>query len=345
MVPLTTPLICGGWWWQQRAPYIFKLARAPDGSTACEVPKIQAEESVKVALEVGYRHIDCASIYGNEVEVGRAIRAKIADDSLKREDVFYTSKLWLTDQSPERVRPSLEKSLRDLQLSYIDLFLIHNPMELKPGEERYPTYENGKMIYHNTDIRDTWKAMEECVDSGLVKSLGVSSFNRRQLEVILNMEGLKYKPVCNQVECHIYLNQRKLLEFCKSHDIVLVAFSVLGSSRDAGWIDQNSPYVLQDPVLIEIAKKYGRTPAQVALRHLLQRGIVVLAKSFIPTRIKENFEVFDFKLSEEDVDALNQLDRNMRYTDGRLLLKIDDVSMLVIDLLVQLFGFLHPLLG
>ncbi|XP_044137409.1 aldo-keto reductase family 1 member C3-like isoform X3 [Bufo gargarizans] len=200
-----------------------------------EVPKSEAEEMVKLALYVGYRHIDCASIYGNEVEVGRAIRTKIADGTLKREDVFYTSKLWLTDQSPERVGPSLEKSLRDLQLDYIDLFLIHNPMELKPGDDRYPTDENEKVIYHNTDIRDIWKAMEECKESALVKSIGVSSFNRRQLELILNMEGLKHKPVCNQVECHIYLNQSKLLQFCKSHEIALVAFGALGSSRDANW--------------------------------------------------------------------------------------------------------------
>ncbi|XP_073423567.1 estradiol 17 beta-dehydrogenase 5-like isoform X1 [Dendrobates tinctorius] len=281
-----------------------------------QVPKSQGEECVKLALDVGYRHVDCASIYGNEVEVGRAIRAKIADGTLKREDVFYTSKLWLTDQSPERVRPALEKSLRDLGFDYVDLFLIHNPMELKPGDDRYPTDENGKVIYHNTDIRDTWKAMEECKDFGLAKSIGVSSFNRRQLELILNMEGLKYKPVCNQVECHIYLNQSKLLGFCKSHDIVLVAFGVLGSSRDISWIDQDSPYVLQDPVLIEVAKKYGRTPAQVAMRQLLQRDIVVLAKSFTPERITENLQVFDFQLSDEDMDTLNKLDRNLRYTNG-----------------------------
>ncbi|XP_073423569.1 estradiol 17 beta-dehydrogenase 5-like isoform X3 [Dendrobates tinctorius] len=255
-----------------------------------QVPKSQGEECVKLALDVGYRHVDCASIYGNEVEVGRAIRAKIADGTLKREDVFYTSKLWLTDQSPERVRPALEKSLRDLGFDYVDLFLIHNPMELK--------------------------AMEECKDFGLAKSIGVSSFNRRQLELILNMEGLKYKPVCNQVECHIYLNQSKLLGFCKSHDIVLVAFGVLGSSRDISWIDQDSPYVLQDPVLIEVAKKYGRTPAQVAMRQLLQRDIVVLAKSFTPERITENLQVFDFQLSDEDMDTLNKLDRNLRYTNG-----------------------------
>ncbi|KAM9312697.1 aldo-keto reductase family 1 member C15-like [Gastrophryne carolinensis] len=283
-----------------------------------EFPKSMAEEAVKVALEAGYRHIDSAFIYGNEVEVGRAINAKIADGTVKREDVFYTGKLWLTDQSPERVRPAIERSLRDLQLDYMDLFLIHNPMELKPGDDPYPVDKNGKVIYHNTDLRDTWKAMEECKAAGLTRSIGVSSFNRRQLELILSMPKLRYKPVCNQVECHIYFNQSKLLDFCRSHDITLVAFGVLGSSRDPGWVDQNSPYVLEDPVLIDVAKKCGRTPAQVAIRHLLQRGIVVLAKSFNPERIKENFQVFDFELSGEDMKTLNSLDINMRYTNGRL---------------------------
>ncbi|KAM5172352.1 aldo-keto reductase family 1 member C15-like [Mantella aurantiaca] len=282
-----------------------------------EFPKSLAEEGVKIALEVGYRHIDCAFIYGNEVEVGRAIREKIADGTLKREDVFYTGKLWLTDQTPERVRPAIEKSLQNLQLDYMDLFLIHNPMELKPGDDPYPMDENGKVIYHNTDIRDTWKVMEDCKEAGLTKSIGVSSFNRRQLELLLNMPDLRYKPACNQVECHIYLNQTKLLGFCKSHDIVLVAFGVLGSSRDERWIDQDCPYVLKDPVLNEVAKKYIRSAAQVAMRHLLQRGIVVLAKSFNLDRIKENFKVFDFELSDEDMKTLNTLDRNMRYTNGR----------------------------
>ncbi|XP_077325242.1 estradiol 17 beta-dehydrogenase 5-like [Lithobates pipiens] len=281
-----------------------------------EVSKSLAEESVGIALEVGFRHIDCAFIYGNEVEVGRAIREKIAGGTLKREDIFYTGKLWLTDHTPERVRPAIERSLRDLQLDYMDLFLIHNPMELKPGDDPYPMDENGKVIYHNTDIRDTWKVMEDCKAAGLTKSIGVSSFNRRQLELILNMPDLRYKPVCNQVECHIFFNQTKLLGFCKSHDIVLVAFAVLGSSRDAGWVDQDSPYVLEDPTLIAVAKKYSRTPAQVAIRHLLQRETVVLAKSFNPKRIKENFQVFDFELSDEDMKTLNELDRNMRYVDG-----------------------------
>ncbi|CAJ0956598.1 unnamed protein product [Ranitomeya imitator] len=275
--------------------------------------KEQAIEGVKSAIEVGYRHIDGAYMYENEVEVGQAIRAKIADGMVKREDIFYTGKLWNNNHTLERVRPALEKSLKDLQLDYMDLFIIHSPVAFKPGDDLYPMDENGKLIFHNTDIRDTWKAMEACKDAGLVRSIGVSNFNRRQLELILNMPELKYKPVCNQVECHIFLNQSKLLDFCKSHDITLVGYSVLGSSRDETCYDQNSPRVLDDPVLNAVATKLHRSPAQVALRHFLQKGVVVLAKSFSPERIKQNFQIFDFVISDEDMKALDGIHNNMRY--------------------------------
>ncbi|XP_069619229.1 aldo-keto reductase family 1 member C1-like isoform X2 [Ranitomeya imitator] len=270
-------------------------------------------ECTKVAIDTGYRHIDCAFLYGNEVQVGQAIRSKIADGTLKREDIFYTGKLWNNNHTPERVRLGLEKSLKDLQLDYMDLFLIHFPVEFKPGDDLFPRDENGKLVFHNTDIRETWKAMEACRDAGLVRSIGVSNFNRRQLELILNMPGLKYKPVCNQVECHIFLNQSKLLEFCKSHDIVLVGFCVLGSGRPKGWNYHNFPKVLEDPVLNTVAKKLNRSPAQVALRYVLQRGCVVLAKSFSPERIKENFQVCDFDLSDEDMKSLDEVNKDMRY--------------------------------
>ncbi|KAM5172559.1 prostaglandin-E(2) 9-reductase-like [Mantella aurantiaca] len=277
-------------------------------------PKSKAEESTEAAIEAGYRHIDGAYLYRNEVEVGRAIQKKIADGTIKREDLFYTGKLWCTFHRPELVRPALEKSLKALQLNYLDLFLIHIPVEFMPSEDMIPVGKDGNYLYSNTDIRDTWESMEQCKDAGLVKSIGVSNFNRRQLELILNKPGLKYKPVCNQVECHVYLNQGKLLKFCKSNDIVLVAFSILGSSRcETLRIGKNCPILLEDPVLNGIAERLGRTPAQVALRHLLQRGIVVLAKSFTKDRIKENLQVFDFELGEDDMHSLDALNKNIRY--------------------------------
>ncbi|XP_064140888.1 aldo-keto reductase family 1 member C1-like isoform X2 [Loxodonta africana] len=255
-----------------------------------EVPKSDAEEATKLAIDAGFRHIDSAYLYENEDKVGQAIRSKIADGIVKREDIFYTSKLWVTFLRPELVRPGLEKSLKKLQLDYVDLYIIHNPMALKPGEELLPKDEHGKLIFDTVDLCATWEALEKCKDAGLAKSIGVSNFNRRQLEMILNKPGLKYKPVCNQVECHPYLNQSKLLNFCKSKDIVLVAYSALGSHRDKKWVDQSSPILLDDPVLGALAKKHKRTPALIALRYQLQRGVVVLAKSYNEKRIKENMQ-------------------------------------------------------
>ncbi|XP_012520377.1 PREDICTED: estradiol 17 beta-dehydrogenase 5-like [Propithecus coquereli] len=282
-------------------------------SASTKVAKGKVEEAIQIAVDVGYRHIDSAYIYLNEEEVGRAIRKKIANGTVRREDIFYTSKVWSTFFHPELVQMCLERSLKKLQLSYVDLYLIHLPVSLKPGEDILPKDTHGKIIFDTVDLCSTWEAMEKCKDAGLAKSIGVSNFNRRQLEKILNKPGLKYKPVCNQVECHLYHNQSKLLEFCKSKDIVLTAYGALGSDPAKEWRKKNSPVFLEDPVLNAVAEKHGRTPAQVALRYQLQRGLVVLAKSFSEKRIKENFQAFDFHLAPEDMKTLDGLNRNMRY--------------------------------
>ncbi|KFO18952.1 aldo-keto reductase family 1 member C4 [Fukomys damarensis] len=278
-----------------------------------EIPKSKTTEATKLAIDAGFRHIDSAYLYQNEEEVGLAIRSKIADGTVKREDIFYTSKLWCTFHQPQLVQSGLESSLKKLQLDYVDLYLIHVPLSMKPGDVSIPTDEHGKLICDTVDLCATWEAMEKCKDAGLAKSIGVSNFNRRQLEMILNKPGLKYKPVCNQVECHLYLNQTKLLNFCKSKEIVLVAYSALGSQREKKWVDQSSPVLLEDPVLCALAKKHQRSPALIALRYQLQRGVVVLAKSFSEKRIQENMQVFEFQLTPEDMKVLDGLNRNVRY--------------------------------
>ncbi|XP_005386920.1 PREDICTED: prostaglandin F synthase 1-like isoform X2 [Chinchilla lanigera] len=273
----------------------------------------KVEEAVAVAIDIGYRHIDSAYLYQNEEEIGRSLQKKISSGSVKRSDIFYTSKVWSTFLQPELVQTCLKASLKKLQLTYVDLYLIHFPVPLKPGEEFFPKDSHSNLIFDTVDLCSTWEAMEKCKDAGLAKSIGVSNFNRRQLEKILNKPGLKYKPVCNQVECHPYLNQSELLEFCKSKDIVMIGYAVLGSNSGKEWLNKDNPVLLEDPVLVALAQKHQRTPAQVALRYQLQRGVVALAKSFNKERLQENFQVFDFQLTPEDMKALDGLNRNIRY--------------------------------
>ncbi|KAM4748708.1 dihydrodiol dehydrogenase 3-like [Rhinophrynus dorsalis] len=271
------------------------------------------KEATKTALDIGYRHVDSAYIYKSESTIGQVFKEKFAEGTLKREDVFCTTMLWNTFHQPHLVRPALRKSLEALQLDYVDLFLIHTPMSMKPGEDPYPVDDKGKFIADPTDFLQTWEAMEACKEAGLTKSIGVSNFNRKQLERLLNKPGLKYKPVCNQVECHPYMNQKEMLDLCKSNGIVLVAYGVLGSPNAGIWVDQKCPKILEDKVLTSIGKKYKKTPAQVSIRYILQRGCVAIVKSFNPERIKQNLEVFDFSLTPDDMKAIDGLNKNMRY--------------------------------
>jgi len=272
-------------------------------------PPGEVAQAVKDAIDVGYRHIDCAHIYGNEHEVGEGITAKINEGVVKREDLFITSKLWNTFHRPDLVESSLRTSLKNLNTPYLDLYLIHWPFAYKEDGDVFPKDKDGNLEFSSVDFLDTWKALEATVDAGLTKSIGISNFNAAQTQRVL--DNCRIKPVVNQIECHPYLTQQKLSDYLKSVDVVVTAYSPLGSPNRP-WVTKDDPVLLEDPKVLNIAKKHNKTAAQVLIRYQLQRGHVVIPKSVTKKRIASNFNVFDFELSPEEIKEINTFECNGR---------------------------------
>ncbi|XP_077292515.1 aldo-keto reductase 1B-like [Arctopsyche grandis] len=271
----------------------------------------EVKYAVEIALDVGYRHLDCAHVYGNEKEVGEGIGKKIKSGVVTRSDIFVTSKLWNTFHRPDLVENACRTSLTNLGLEYLDLYLMHWPFAYKEEGELFPSVE-GKIQFSDVDYLDTWKAMEKLVDTGLVRSIGISNFNSSQIARLL--KSARIKPVTNQVECHPYLNQTRLAKVCSDNGILVTAYSPLGSP-DRPWAKPGDPQLLDEPKLKSICEKYKKSPAQILIRYQIDRGIIVIPKSVNKDRITQNFQVFDFKLSAADIAEIDSFDCN-----GRLLL-------------------------
>jgi diketogulonate reductase-like aldo/keto reductase len=242
----------------------------------------ETKKAVKAALEVGFRQFDCAERYRNEKEVGEAMKEALRDGKIRREELFVGTKLWNNNHRPERVKPAFEASLKKLQLDYVDLYLIHTPFAFKPGEEQDPRDENGKVIYdEGVTLLDTWRALENLMDQGRCKAIGLSDIGLEKVQEIFESARIKLAVV--QVESHPYLPQWDLLDFCKKKGIVLHAFAPLGHGIE--------PKLVEDPVITTISKRLKKTPAQVLLAWALQRGTAPITTSKNPNRIKENFDV------------------------------------------------------
>jgi len=269
----------------------------------------EVEAAVFAAIEAGYRHIDCAYGYGNEKQVGEGIKQAVDKGIAKREDLFIVSKLWNTRHNVEDVKPSVKESLTLLGLEYLDLYLIHWPHSFKAGPEMFPRDADGNILYGDTHYLETWKALEECVDEGLIRSIGVSNFNSEQIQEILDKGRIK--PAVQQIEVNVYFQQEKLVSFCQTRGVVVTAYSCFGSPGRP-WGDKAAPLLIDNPVLVEIGRRHNKSSAQIVLRWLLQRGITVLPKSITKSRIVENFQVFDFELAAEDLAQIKALDINKR---------------------------------
>jgi alcohol dehydrogenase (NADP+) len=260
--------------------------------------------ATKDALEAGFRHFDCAERYRNEREVGEALQAGLAAGKIAREDIFVTTKLWNTNHRPERVGPAFAASLDRLRLDYLDLYLIHTPFAFQPGDDQDPRDQNGNVLYDKgVTLLDTWRALENLVDHGSCRAIGLSDITLNELLPIY--ESARIKPAVVQVESHPYLPETELLAFCKQRGIVFLAFAPLGHGMKPG--------LLEDPVISAVAARVGKTPAQVLLAWAVQRGTALLTTPKSAARARENFDISS--LPEDALDEIDRIQTRQRLND------------------------------
>ena len=271
-------------------------------------------DAVQVALEAGYRHVDCAPIYGNETEVGQALRDAFDNGGVVRDDVWITSKLWNDAHRPEVVRQALEETLEDLQLETLDLYLMHWPVALEPGVDM-PESPDDLVSLRKQPLAETWEAMEALKEEGLARHIGVSNFSLPKLRSLI--ETADQPPEMNQIELHPYLQQQDLVEYAQVNDVHVTAYSPLGS-RDRSSImkKDDEPILFDHPTIQEVAEKHDCTVGQVLISWAVHRQTAVIPKSTNPGRIKENLASANVHLDDADMDKIASIDQQYRFVDG-----------------------------
>ncbi len=261
------------------------------------------------AVKVGYRHIDCAYIYNNQAAIGHAINEVIGQGLVKREELWITSKLWNNSHREHEVGPALQQTLDELQLDYLDLYLMHWPIAF-PSNIKHPENGSDFLSLDIVPLTETWKGMEAQVEKGLTKHIGVSNFNIPKLSLLLKNSNIA--PEVNQVESHPYLQQNKLLKFCQENGIIYTGYSPLGSGSN----DEKIESLLESNIIIEIAKIHNATPAQILLQWAIQRDTAVIPKTVQKNRLTENFNSQHISLSEKDLVNISSLEKGYRFIDG-----------------------------
>ena len=292
-----------------------KIPAVGFGTFADEGNRTKTYEVVKIALKAGYRHLDCAWYYGNEEAIGDAVHDFLKENSsVKREDLFIGTKVWIHLMAPEDVRWSLNDSLKKLRLDYVDSFLIHWPFAAQKQDQHNPVQKENGQVAMDEELTNnpqrTWRAMEELCDAGKAKAIGVSNWTPAMLKDMLSWARIP--PAINQVELHPYLPSNELVKFCLDNHIIPEAYSPLGSQ---GQVMKTADMVARNPTLNSIAEKSGHTLAQILIAWGVRRGYVVLPKSSTPSRVESNFEPID--LSDEDFAAINKVarGRHRRFID------------------------------
>jgi alcohol dehydrogenase (NADP+) len=271
--------------------------------------------AIREAIKIGYRHFDCAFIYMNEKEIGQAFFDAMKHDHVTRKELWVTSKLWNNSHAQDDVIPTLKRTLSDLQLDYLDLYLVHWPHIFKKdvinassAEETVPT----SVIPHIT----TWRGMEASVEAGLTRHIGVCNFNKRKLKSLADKATIK--PEMNQVELHPLLPQSDLLEFCAENGIHMTAYSPLGSpDRSAGMKAEDEPNLFKNPIINELAEKHACSPAQIMISWAMTRGTAVIPKSVNAERLKQNFESSSIELSAYDMEKMESNNSEYRFVKGQ----------------------------